>query len=91
MPKQKKIFCPYYVTHSRKEKKYATITCANLETHLGFDVKNQVVFKNFEEQRNYIGVFCADLCEACPYYQSIYKREERENEKRKFETSRGTR
>lgn len=75
-----KILCPFY--RSRKMKKLRqsiTITCENLENNMGFDVKNMLSFRSIQEREDWMGLFCQDLYQSCPYYQKIYKKyEERE-------------
>lgn len=75
MHRKKETMCPYCVTVSRYDKKSATITCANIETNLGFEVRNQLLFQCHEEKNNYRELFCADMYEACPYYKAIYLRD----------------
>lgn len=72
MRKKKEIRCPYCITVSRYDKKAATITCANIETNLGFEVRNQLVFNCHEEKKNYQEIFCTDMYDTCPYYKAIY-------------------
>ncbi|MCB7064131.1 hypothetical protein LI031_09790 [Enterocloster citroniae] len=72
MRRKKETMCPYCVTVSRYNKKSATITCANIENNLGFEVRNQLVFNSHEEKKNYKELFCADMYDTCPYYKAIY-------------------
>lgn len=85
MPNTRAVYCPYYITRSTADKRMATITCANIENHLGFDIKNQIVFDAHTEKENYVGIFCADMFDTCPYYRAIYgydkKKGESDNEK----------
>ncbi len=74
MRKKKEVICPYCVTISRYDKSYATITCADIENNLGFEMRNQLVFKTHEEKKNYKELFCADMYDTCPYYRAIYQR-----------------
>ncbi len=76
------IKCPYYESSSLNSQREASITCQNIEPHLGFEVKNKLIFKNHQEQMDYAGLFCEDRYTACPYFKGIYKREEKENEKK---------
>ena len=74
-----KILCPFY--RSRKMKKLRqsiTITCENLENNMGFDVKNMLSFRSIQEREDWMGLFCQDLYQNCPYYQKIYKNTRRE-------------
>ncbi len=80
-----KVKCPYYETRSSDSKKQPTITCQNVENNLGFDIRNQIVFRCHQEKNDYAEIFCEDLYESCPYYNAIYKKEleEETNEKKK--------
>lgn len=66
------IRCPFYVTRSTRDKKMATITCEKIEKNLGFDAKNQLLFRNHAEKEDYVGLFCRDRYQECPYYKGIY-------------------
>ncbi len=83
MPNIRRVDCPFYVTRSTADKKSATITCRNIENNLGFDVKNQVVFRAHAEKENYAQLFCEDMYDTCPYYKAIYRYESQKGEKRK--------
>lgn len=73
MPKERKVKCPFFGNVSRKDKAMATITCEKIETKLGFDTRNQLLFPCHEEKQNYLELFCCDMYDTCPYYRSIYR------------------
>lgn len=88
MPNTRAACCPYYITRSTADKRIAAITCANIENNLGFDIRNQIIFDAHTEKENYVGIFCADMFDTCPYYRAIYgydrKKGEPGNEKDQF-------
>lgn len=73
MQDNSRVMCPYFISMSTDTKKMPTITCDNLETNLGFQVKNQLIFQNHGEKTDYREIFCEDMYDSCPYYQGIYK------------------
>ncbi len=77
MPNDGGVKCPYFVTKSGKEKKTAAITCENLENNLGFEVRNQLTFKNHAEKQDYCQIFCMDRYQSCPYFEGIYQYQRR--------------
>ena len=79
-----KVKCPYYETRASDSKKQPTITCQNVENNLGFDIRNQIVFRCHQEKNDYAEIFCEDLYESCPYYKAIYKEEETNEKKKKL-------
>ena len=77
MPNFECVRCPFYITHSYGDKgNKITITCENIVGNLGFDVKNLLAFSSKEERRDYMGLFCSDRYESCPYYRVIEKKYE---------------
>lgn len=74
MPKEKVICCPYYVTRSRQNKTYATITCDCLANLKGIEIKNKLEFRNHEERNRFVEYYCAKKYEQCPYYRALYQR-----------------
>lgn len=82
MPKEMIIRCPYYVTRSRPEKTYATITCSPLADGPVYGARNKLEFRSHTEQRQFAEEYCARNYEHCPYYRALYKTtEEKENER----------
>ncbi len=73
MPKEMTIRCPYYVTRSRPEKTYATITCFPLGDGTIFGARNKLEFRGHTEQRQFAEAYCARNYEQCPYYRALYK------------------
>ena len=72
-----KIQCPFYLSKKREKLRQAiTITCENIENNLGFDVKNMLSFKSIRERTDWMGLFCEDEYQNCPYYKKIYKKYE---------------
>ena len=66
-----------HITHSYVDNgNKITITCESIVGNLGFDVKNLLAFSSKEERRDYMGLFCSDRYEHCPYYQVIEKKYE---------------
>ena len=61
---------------SYKDKKQATITCDPIANNLGFNVRNQIVFESFSEQRDFAEIFCKDMYDTCPYYKRLYNGQE---------------
>lgn len=72
-----KIQCPFYLSKKREKLRQAiTITCENIENNLGFDVKNMLSFKSIRERTDWMGLFCEDGYQNCPYYKKIYQKYE---------------
>ena len=77
MNDEAKIQCPFYLSKKREKLRQAfTITCENIENNLGFDVKNMLSFKSIRERADWMGLFCEDEYQNCPYYKKIYKKYE---------------
>lgn len=74
-----KILCPFYVTHNCGHRNNTTITCENIETHMGFNVNNKLFFQDRGERKDYMEIFCMDQYASCPYYKAIYKKHEKES------------
>lgn len=86
MPSVSLYRCPFFESKTRNKKQSASITCEIIDNNLGFEMRNQLSFKNHNEMADYGELFCMDMYEACPYYKAIYakKYEEDGHEKEKF-------
>lgn len=75
-----RIKCPFYVAHNRGAGNSITITCENIKTNMGFNVKNRLSFVNEKQRLDFMELFCMDvkMCEHCPYYEVIYKNKYKE-------------
>lgn len=47
-----RIKCPFYVAHNRGAGNSITITCENIKTNMGFNVKNRLSFVNEKQRLN---------------------------------------
>lgn len=67
--------CPFFLGKTwRKGGNNFTITCETIKDNMGFDVKNMLSFRNDEERKVWMELFCEDDYEECPYCQQIYKK-----------------
>lgn len=68
------VVCPYYIRHSRSERQY-TISCEFLMTpeSLGFTPELRIGFKEREDFKDYIELFCCDRFRACPVFKAILR------------------
>lgn len=76
LPNDKIIFCPFFRRLARAEQKQVTISCQNLCENIGFDMITQFRFKNLQERKDYIELFCSDRYKNCPYYEALVQRRE---------------
>lgn len=75
------IRCPFFVGKTWRNKNNGiTITCETIRNDMGFDVKNKLSFKNVDERKDWLDIFCTDMdnFSNCPYYIQIYKKYEEE-------------
>lgn len=78
MPNDIRATCPFYITHRIGKGKWDyTITCEDIQNNIGFEMRNQLRFVTYDEQRDYLDLFCGaeKYCD-CPYYKLIYKKYE---------------
>ncbi len=75
MPHGRKVICPMYVTHRYGAGGWDyTITCELIRSNMGFEMRNQLRFRDREEQTAYLELFCcAEQYGECPYFQAFYK------------------
>ena len=71
MSNKRLVSCPFYVCRYKE-----SITCENIENHMGFELKNQLKFESRNEAKDYYEIFCTDRYTECPYYQAIYQKKE---------------
>lgn len=43
---------------------------------MGFEMQNMLRFKNLEERKDWMELFCKEKYENCPYYTAIYQKYE---------------
>ena len=82
MTHQRKIVCPFYVTHVRGTgPRKSTVTCENIKNNMGFEVRNMLRFGDREELDDWISMFCDnEQYEDCEYYKAIYKKYQEDKE-----------
>lgn len=69
------IRCPFYVNHKSRTGN-VTLTCENIKNKMGFEMQNMLRFKNLEERKDWMELFCKEKYENCPYYTAIYQKYE---------------
>lgn len=74
-----KVLCPFYEAHNHGSGNKITITCEKIRENMGFDIRNQLLFADNAQRKDYMEIFCMDRYKGCPYYRAIYNQKYKES------------